>query len=93
MKINHTDSYQDFGEQFLDDSKINGYHGSKELLCEIIKPFDLSKVKGKVVMEVGCGSGRILKNILDYEPKRVVAIEPSAAIGVARENNINAIEK
>ena len=90
MKIDHTDSYQDFGEQFLVDSKIDGYFGSQELLFDIVKPFDLRKIKGEIVMEVGCGSGRILKNLLEYEPRKIFAVEPSKAINVAKKNNINA---
>ena len=65
MRIDHTDSYEDFGEQFLVDSKIDGYFGSQEMLGDIIKPFDLRRLKGKTVMEVGCGSGRILKSGID----------------------------
>ena len=80
MRIDHTESYEDFGEQFLVDSKIDGYFGSQEMLDDIIKPFDLRRLKGKTVMEVGCGSGRILKNLLEYEPKIVIAVEPSVAI-------------
>ena len=90
MKIDHTDSYQEFGEQFSVDSKIDGYFGSQELLLDIVKPFDLRKLKGKIVMEVGCGSGRILKNLLEYEPIKIFAVEPSTAINVAKKNNITA---
>jgi 16S rRNA A1518/A1519 N6-dimethyltransferase RsmA/KsgA/DIM1 with predicted DNA glycosylase/AP lyase activity len=50
------------------------------MLDDIIKPFDLRRLKEKTVMEVGCGSGRILKNLLEYEPKIVIAVEPSVAI-------------
>ena len=93
MKIDHIDSYQDFGEQFLVDSKIDGYHGSQELLSDIVKPFDLKKLKGTIVMEVGCGSGRILKNLLEYEPRKLIAVEPSTAIKIAKTNNITATIK
>ena len=88
MRIDHTESYKDFGEQFLVDAKIDGYFGSQEMLNDIIKPFDLRRLEGKVVMEVGCGSGRILKNLTKYEPKTIIAVEPSAAIDVAKSNNI-----
>jgi SAM-dependent methyltransferase len=93
MRIDHTESYEDFGEQFLVDSKIDGYFGSQEMLDDIIKPFDLRRLKGKTVMEVGCGSGRILKNLLEYEPTIVIAVEPSVAIDVAKKNNVSAITK
>jgi 2-polyprenyl-3-methyl-5-hydroxy-6-metoxy-1,4-benzoquinol methylase len=44
-------------------------------------------------MEVGCGSGRILKNLLKYENEKIIAVEPSAAINVAKENNKSAKDK
>jgi SAM-dependent methyltransferase len=93
MRIDHTSSYEDFGEQFLVDSEIDGYFGSQELLGDIVKPFDLRRLKGKVVMEVGCGSGRIIKNILKHEPQKIIAVEPSVAIDVAKKNNATAMAK
>ncbi len=93
MRIDHTESYKDFGEQFLVDSKIDGYFGSQEMLNHTIKPFDLRRLKGKIVMEVGCGSGRILKNLLECEPKKIIAVEPSVAIDVAKRNNVGGLKK
>jgi SAM-dependent methyltransferase len=87
MKIDHKDSYLDFGEQFEIDNKIDGYHGSKEMLKEIVHPFDLKLIKNKVIMEVGSGSGRILKNLLKFKPKKITGVEPSKAINIARKNN------
>lgn len=93
MRIDHNESYEDFGEQFLVDSKIDGFFGSNELLIDIIKPFDLRRLKGKTVMEVGCGSGRILNNLIACEPKKIIAVEPSVAIEVAKRNNAGALTK
>ena len=56
MRIDHTESYEDFGEQFLVDSKIDGYFGSQEMLGDIIKPFDLRRLKGKNSKEVRGGA-------------------------------------
>jgi hypothetical protein len=44
LRIDHAESYKDFGKQFLVDSKIDGYFGSQELLEDIVKPFDLKKI-------------------------------------------------
>ena len=60
--------------------------GSVELLKEIVFPFDLNLIKDKKIMDVGIGSGRISNNLLKYEPLKLVAIEPSEAINVAKEN-------
>ena len=87
MKINHKDSYTDFGEQFEVDNKIDGFHGSKEMLEDVVRPFNLKLIKNKVIMEVGSGSGRILKNLLKFNPKQITAVEPSKAINVAKKNN------
>ena len=87
MKINHKDSYIDFGEQFEVDNKIDGFHGSKEMLEDVVRPFNLKLIKNKVIMEVGSGSGRILKNLLKFNPKQITAVEPSKAINVAKKNN------
>ena len=64
MKIDHKESYKDFGEQFLKDKKIDGFFGSLQLFKDIVHPFDLNEIKNKTIAEVGVGSGRILKNLL-----------------------------
>ena len=71
MKKNHKDSYFDFGNQFKIDKNIDGYHGSKEMLEDIVNPFNLNQIQNKLIMEVGSGSGRILKNLIKYRPKEI----------------------
>ena len=63
MKIDHKESYQDFGKQFISDNKIDGFWGSIEMLKDIVYPFKLDEISGKDIMEVGVGSGRILNFI------------------------------
>ena len=87
MKIDHKDSYKDFGAQFVVDNKIDGFHGSKKMLEDIVSPFNLKLIKNKTIMEVGTGSGRILKNLLKFKPKKIIGVEPSEAINVAKKNN------
>ena len=43
-------------------------------------------IKNKIICEVGIGSGRILKNLIKFSPKKIYAIEPSEAIEVAKKN-------
>ena len=57
------------------------------MLIDIVRPFSLSAIKNKVVMEVGVGSGRIINNLVKFLPKKVIAVEPSQAIKVAKKNN------
>ena len=89
MRIDHKDSYKDFGEQFLIDSNIDDYWGSVKMLKDIVKPFCLSSIKNKVIMEVGVGSGRIIRNLITFNPKEIFAVEPSKAIKIAKKNNKN----
>ena len=86
MKKNHKDSYLDFGNQFKIDKNIDGYHGSKKMLEDIVNPFNLKQIKNKLIMEVGSGSGRILKNLVKYRPKKIFGIEPSNAVKIAKKN-------
>ena len=87
MKIDHKESYKEFGEQFIIDSNIDDYWGSKDMLKDIVNPFNLASVKNKVIMEVGVGSGRILNNLVKFFPKKAIAVEPSQAIKIAKKNN------
>ena len=66
MKIDHKESFRDFGDQFLTDKDIGGYWGSIELLKEIVFPFDLNLIKDKKIMDVVIGSGRISNNLLKF---------------------------
>ncbi len=93
MKIDHKESFQDFGNQFTKDSKIDGYWGSVDMLKDIVKPFSLFKIKNKIIMEVGTGSGRILKGLIKFNPKKIIAVEPSKAIKIAKVNNISSKSK
>ena len=93
MKIDHKESYEDFGDQFLVDSNVDDYWGSDEMLQDIVHPLDLSSIEDKIVMEVGSGSGRIIKNLLKYNPKLIISVEPSEAINVAKLNNKHASHK
>ena len=63
MKKNKT--IADFGNQFLSDRDNEGYFGSITLLEDIVSPFKLAKIRNKNVLDIGSGSGRILKNLLN----------------------------
>ena len=86
MRIDHKDSFKDFGNQFVVDSKLDGYWGSKKNFKDMVGPFNLKKIKNKICMDVGSGSGRILKNLIQFSPKKIYSIEPSKAIWVAKKN-------
>lgn len=39
--------------------------------------FDLENIENKMIMEVGSGSGRILRMLETFKPKKIISIEPS----------------
>ena len=86
MKIDHKQSFKDFGNQFYIDKDIGGFWGSKKLFKQIVSPFDLKLIKDKKIMEVGVGSGRIINNLIKFDPNEIIGIEPSIAIKVAKKN-------
>ena len=49
MKIDHKESFKDFGKHFLIDNQLDGYLSSKELLATLVHPFDIKKIKDKSV--------------------------------------------
>jgi len=88
-KLNKKNTIKEFGDQFKFHNKIDNYWGSVDMLKDIVNPFDLNFIKDKVICEIGIGSGRILKNLSTFKPKKIYAIEPSESINVAKENNKN----
>jgi SAM-dependent methyltransferase len=85
MKIDHKESYQDFGKQFLIDDKIDNYWGGLKMLKDIVSPFDLKLLKNKKIMEIGSGSGRIIKNLIKFKPKSIFSVEPSASYHILKK--------
>ncbi len=78
---------QDFGAQWTRYSDNSGYYGSLELFQDICGPLlDVHRLKGRRVVDVGSGSGRIVNMLLDAGVAHVVAVEPSAAMTVLKEN-------
>lgn len=68
----------DFGKQWSFFPENNGYYGSAELLKDIFGPLlDPQWVRGKIVAEIGSGTGRIVNMFLDLGAEEVTAIEPT----------------
>ena len=87
MGFDKKSTIEEFGNQFTLYENIDGYWGSVEMLKDIVFPFDLNTIKDKKVIEVGSGSGRIINKLNLFNPSKIVAIEPSKAIEVAKKNN------
>ena len=56
-----------------------------ELLADFVRPFDLGEVRGKKVGDIGAGTGRFTRALLEAGAAEVVAVEPSAAAEVIPE--------
>ncbi len=86
MSKNRKSSVKDFGNQFTKHHKLGGFWSSRKMIIDTVKPFNLKRIKNKIICEVGVGSGRILSNLETFNPKQIFAIEPSKAIKVAKKN-------
>jgi SAM-dependent methyltransferase len=77
----------DFGEQWQRYPDNNGYYASRvlfeDMFQSLLAPEDIA---GKRVAEIGSGSGRIVKILMECGAHRVVAVEPSAAYEVLCTN-------
>ena len=84
----------DFGEQWTAFRDNPGYYGSTQLLADLFGPLlSLGDIKDKTVADIGSGTGRIVNMLLDAGAGRVVAVEPSAAIKVLKENTASRAER
>ncbi len=78
---------RDFGEQWLAYRANPGYYGSTELLSDIFGPLiSLNAVQSMQVADIGSGTGRIINMLLDAGAAHVIAVEPSAAMSVLKQN-------
>ena len=80
---------EDFNDQWkiINELNTNDYLDSEEMLLDYLSDLvELTEINNKVIAEVGSGNGRIVKNLLKHNPKKLYAIEPS-------ENGINNILK
>ncbi len=76
---------EDFGEQWTTYRDNEGYYGSVELLSDIVGPY-CPDLKGKKIADIGAGTGRISIMLVSSGAKEVVAIEPSMAFKVLKDN-------
>jgi SAM-dependent methyltransferase len=69
----------DFNEQWAIHSQLRESYWTSDLMFRdhFGDLFDPKELAGMNVLEVGSGSGRILKMILRYKPKTLIGVEPS----------------
>ena len=87
MGFDKKSTIEEFGNQFTVYNNIDGYWGSVDMLKDTVYPFDLNDIKNKKICEVGSGSRRIINKLNLFNPSKIIAVEPSKAIEVAKKNN------
>ncbi|KKC34960.1 hypothetical protein WH91_00080 [Devosia psychrophila] len=77
----------DFGEQWTRYVDNSGFYGSTDLLADYIEPlFPVQNLVGLKIGDIGSGSGRIVRMLLEAGAAHVVAVEPSDAFDVLKSN-------
>ncbi len=77
----------DFGEQWNYDSVNDGFYASVDLLQDMLGPLMEAKdFKGSKIADIGSGTGRIVKMLLEARAAHVTAVEPSDAANAIPEN-------
>jgi len=87
-------SIGDFGVQWTNFTSNDGYYGSEKLFHDIVGPnFEIKSLKGKVVGEIGSGTGRIVNMLINSGCCMVYAVEPSDAFEILKINTANFSDK
>lgn len=74
---------RDFGDQWKRFTDNSGYYGSRQLFEDIVGPLlKREDIRGKIVADIGSGTGRIVQMLLDSGAANVTALEPSKAYDV-----------
>jgi len=83
MKLNKVreKTVKDFDNQWKLQGELNDdYWASDQILFDQFSNlFSIQEVKDKIIADVGAGTGRVLKTLIKYAPKKIYAIEPSSA--------------
>jgi SAM-dependent methyltransferase len=78
---------RDFGEQWSHYAENEGFYGSLDLLQDVFGPLlQISDLRGLRAADVGSGTGRIARMLLEAGAAHVIALEPSSAIEILRRN-------
>ena len=79
---------RDFGEQWLRYPTHEGYFASVDWFEDLCGPLlSMDEIKGARVAEIGSGAGRVVQVLFEAGVSHVVAIEPSDAMEVLKQNS------
>lgn len=89
-----SETIADFGAQWQRYPGNDGFYASLELLADVCEPLlPLAELRGRTVLEIGSGTGRIVNLLVDAGAERVIAVEPSASFDVLRRNTASRAER
>ena len=78
---------KDFGAQWTLWRENDGYYASTDMFRDLFEPLlHVDALRGRFVAEIGSGTGRIVNALLDLGVREIVAVEPSDAMAVLRNN-------
>ncbi len=78
---------KDFGDQWNEFSLNEGFYASQELLADILGPLlEPSEFRSTRAADIGSGTGRIVRMLLDAGAESVIAVEPSQGVESLRTN-------
>lgn len=80
----------DFGTQWTTYSDTSGLFGSVELLADFIAPVPIERFRNARVADIGAGTGRHSRALLEAGAAEVLAVEPSRAIEVIQSEVVPA---
>ncbi len=87
---------EDFSNQWIKQNSLEkGFWTDSKWMVNLCNGiFDLSKINNKIICEVGSGSGRIVKMLSKFKPKKIHSIEPSKNVHILKNNlkNLNNIK-
>ena len=86
--LDNEPTIKDFGNQWEIHSDLDtDYWTSNEMFIDYLAGLlDPEELRDKVVLEVGSGSGRILRMLSRYNPKLLIGVEPSSGFKVLKQN-------
>jgi SAM-dependent methyltransferase len=84
----------DFGNQWMRHRQNTGRYASLEQFEDIVAPFlSRSDFQGRRCADIGSGTGRIVRMLIDAGAEHVTAIEPSRAYDVLVSNTADVADK
>lgn len=87
MKDPARQTIQDFGKQWNRFTENEGYYASADLFRDFCGPLlSDAGIRGKHILDVGSGTGRIVNMLIELGASHVVAVEPSDAYDVLVSN-------